>query len=47
MEAENLVIAAQNGDNDAFFKLISFIKEKMYHTAYCYLKNENDALEAV
>lgn len=47
MEAENLVIAAQDGDDDAFFKLISSIKEKMYHTAYCYLKNENDALEAV
>jgi RNA polymerase sigma-70 factor (TIGR02954 family) len=47
MEVESLVIAAQNGDDDAFFKLISSIKEKMYHTAYCYLKNENDALEAV
>lgn len=47
MEVESLVIAAQNGDDNAFFELISSIKEKMYHTAYCYLKNETDALEAV
>ena len=47
MDEESLVTAAQNGDDDAFFNLISSTKEKMYHTAYCYLKNENDALEAV
>lgn len=42
-----LVQAAKNGDEDAFFQLISAQKEKLYRMAFSYLKNETDALEAV
>lgn len=47
MNDEELVRAAQKGDDEAFYKLISSNKDKLYNMAYCYLKNEQDALEAI
>ena len=47
MNDEAIVKAAQNGDDDAFFKLISNNKDKMFSIAYSYFKNELDSLEAV
>lgn len=44
---EDLVKLAQKGDDEAFYELISSHKDKLYNIAYCYLKNEQDALEAV
>lgn len=44
---EDLIKAAQRGDDEAFYKLISAHKDKLYNVAYCYLKNEQDALEAI
>jgi RNA polymerase sigma factor (sigma-70 family) len=47
MNDEALVKAAQNGDDDAFLKLISNNKDKMFSIAYSYFKNEQDSLEAI
>lgn len=47
MGNEELVMKAQKGDEEAFYKLIYSIKDKLYSIAYCYLKSESDALEAV
>lgn len=47
MCTETLVKAAQKGDNDAFFMLIASYKDNLYNIAFCYLKNEHDALEAI
>ena len=44
---EELVNSAKAGDNEAFYSLISLYKSKLYNTAYCYLKNEVDSLEAI
>lgn len=44
---EELVRKAQQGDRDAFYEIISVSGEKLYKTAYSYLKNEHAALEAV
>ena len=44
---EDLVKLAQQGDNEAFYKLISDDSEKLYNIAYCYFKNQMDSLEAV
>lgn len=44
---EELVKMAQLGDKDAFYKIISESKERLYKTAYSYLKDEHAALEAV
>ncbi|MGL4991702.1 MAG: sigma-70 family RNA polymerase sigma factor [Sarcina sp.] len=38
---------AQKGDSDSFYKLIEPIKDKLYKIAYTYMKNENDAMDAV
>ncbi|MDD1505404.1 sigma-70 family RNA polymerase sigma factor [Lysinibacillus sp. CNPSo 3705] len=40
-----LVKRAKKGDTEAFQMLIHEEKEKMYRTAYVYMRNENDALE--
>lgn len=47
MNDEDLVKAAQNGDVEAFYKLIVDYKDKLYNTSYCYLKSEQDTLEAI
>ncbi|SDX03730.1 sigma-70 family RNA polymerase sigma factor [Paenibacillus sp. CF384] len=47
MDNELLALAAKRGDDAAFYSLITQHKDKLYRIAYSYLKNENDALEAV
>lgn len=47
MNEEELVIAAQSGDNEAFYSLVSLYSENLCKIAYCYLKDQNEALEAV
>lgn len=47
MVDEMLVKAARKGDEEAFYRLITAQKEQLYNIAYCYLKNEQDALEAI
>lgn len=47
MGDEGLVKLAQKGNDEAFYRLIADNKDKLYNIAYCYLKNEHDALEAI
>ncbi|MGG4442013.1 sigma-70 family RNA polymerase sigma factor [Brevibacillus fortis] len=47
MNLEQLVSHAKNGDDDAFFQLVSLHKEQLYKIAYAFLRNETDALEAI
>lgn len=44
---EQLVSRAKNGDDDAFFQLVSLHKDQLYKIAYAFLRNETDALEAI
>jgi RNA polymerase sigma factor (sigma-70 family) len=44
---EELVPAAQQGDDGAFYQLIHNHREKLYKVAYAFLRNETDALEAI
>lgn len=44
---EELVKAAQKGDSEAFYQLISEDIQKLYKIAYYYFKNQTDALEAI
>ncbi|WP_287022724.1 sigma-70 family RNA polymerase sigma factor [Cohnella sp.] len=41
------VLAAQRGDDDALYALISSVRMKLYAIAYAYLRDEADALEAI
>lgn len=47
MSTEELVLAAQRGEHEAFHRLVSADKMKLYRIALAYLKNETDALEAI
>jgi len=47
LELNELVTAAQNGDDEAFYELMSSCKHQLYRIAYSYLRSEQDALEAV
>ncbi|WP_019640591.1 sigma-70 family RNA polymerase sigma factor [Paenibacillus fonticola] len=47
MEEKQWADAACRGDEEAFHKLVSSQKRKMYGIAYSYLNNEADALEAI
>lgn len=47
MSEEELVLAAQRGDNEAFYKLMSLYSKSLYKIAYSYLESEQDALEAI
>ena len=47
MKEINLVEQAQKGNQDAFIQLMNVYKESLYRTAFAFLKNEQDALEAV
>lgn len=44
---EMLVIKAKKGDKDSFAEIISEVKNQAYKIAFCYLKNEDDSLDAV
>lgn len=43
----DLVRAARRGDDHAFFELVSMHKSQLYRMAWTYLRQEQDALEAV
>ena len=45
MEITKLVHRAKKGNDGAFEQLISFVREKLYRTAYTYVRNEQDALD--
>ena len=47
MDGIVLLKAAKKGDSEAFFQLFSKHKEKLYRIALSYLKNEQEALEAI
>ncbi|MDZ5474190.1 sigma-70 family RNA polymerase sigma factor [Bacillus sp. 31A1R] len=47
MDKQKLIKASKAGDDDAFYQLIVENKEKLYKIAYSYLRNEEDALEAI
>ncbi|USK35283.1 sigma-70 family RNA polymerase sigma factor [Bacillus sp. F19] len=47
MTDPNLAQKAVNGDDGAFLLLMKQHKEQLYRTAFMYLKNETDSLEAV
>ncbi|MDQ0273007.1 sigma-70 family RNA polymerase sigma factor [Cytobacillus purgationiresistens] len=47
MEKIKLVKKAISGNDAAFLKIIHEVKLDLYKTAFAYLRNENDALEAV
>lgn len=47
MNSEELVRAAQQGDDEAFFQLLAAEKERLYRIAFAYLRNETEALEAI
>lgn len=47
MKTEEIVLLAKQGDEDAFFFLVSTEKERLYRIAIAYLKNETEALEAI
>ncbi|MGD6793279.1 RNA polymerase sigma factor [Metabacillus indicus] len=47
MTDPTLAKAAIGGDDRAFLLVMKQHKEQLYRTAYLYLKNENDAIEAV
>lgn len=47
MEDEQIVNCAINGDDDAFLILMNTHRIALYKTALAYLRNEDDALEAV
>lgn len=44
---EILVIKAKKGDKNSFAEIISEVKKQAYKIAFCYLKNEDDSLDAV
>jgi RNA polymerase sigma-70 factor (ECF subfamily) len=47
MTIEEQVLAAQSGDEQAFYELIHSERMRLFRIAYSYLKNEEDAVEAV
>lgn len=47
MTTEQLVLAAKQGDDKAFFQLVSAEKERLYRIAFSYLRDETEALEAL
>ena len=47
VETEQLVKAAKKGDKEALVKLIMLQKEDYYKLAYIYMKNKEDALDAM
>lgn len=47
MDVHQLLEASKKGDSDAFFMLVTMQKEQLYRIALAYLKNEQEALEAI
>ncbi|MFJ7953395.1 sigma-70 family RNA polymerase sigma factor [Lysinibacillus sp. NPDC096418] len=47
MDEITLVKRAMAGDEAAFLQVLKIYENTMYRTAYAYLKNEHDAIEAV
>ncbi|MCM3719461.1 RNA polymerase sigma factor [Fictibacillus phosphorivorans] len=47
METEQLVRKAVKGNDDAFLQLIHIYKVDLYKTALSFLRNEEEALEAI
>lgn len=47
MNRHTLVQQAKEGSEEAFFDLVAMHKERLYRIAVAYLKNEEDALEAI
>ncbi|AJD90498.1 hypothetical protein JMA_11810 [Jeotgalibacillus malaysiensis] len=47
MDLEKIASDAVSGDEDAFVMLMKAFKADLYRTAYAYLKNEQDAVDAV
>ncbi|GAF66081.1 putative RNA polymerase [Bacillus sp. TS-2] len=47
MGMEQLVQKAKDGDDEAFLELMGSLKIDLYKTALAYLRNEEDALEAI
>lgn len=47
MEINDLVKSAVNGNDDAFYQLVSCKKDMLYRTAFSYVKNKEDALDIV
>lgn len=45
MDIKDLVQKAKKGDDEAFEQLISSVRQKLYRTAYAYVRNEQDALD--
>jgi len=45
MDIAKLVKNAKKGDDEAFEELIGSVREKLYRTAYAYVRNEQDALD--
>lgn len=44
MDQAKLVQKAKKGDDDAFEQLTGSVRQKLYRTAYAYVRNEQDAL---
>src|SRR5699024_3006731 len=47
MDQTTMLKAAKKGDSEAFIQLLETQKEQIYRIAFAYLKNEQDALEAI
>ncbi|CAM3476659.1 sigma-70 family RNA polymerase sigma factor [Cytobacillus oceanisediminis] len=47
MAIDQLVLKAKEGDDEAFLQIISVLKIDLYKTALSYLRNEEDAIEAI
>lgn len=47
MTQNELIVKAQQGDDDAFYLSISEHTTQLYRIAYSYLNNEHDSLEAI
>ncbi|WP_419392778.1 sigma-70 family RNA polymerase sigma factor [Cytobacillus praedii] len=45
MDVEKLVQKAKKGNDEAFELLISSVRNKLYRTAFSYVRNEQDALD--
>jgi RNA polymerase sigma-70 factor, ECF subfamily len=45
MDIVKLVQHAKKGNDEAFEQLVSSVREKLYRTAYTYVRNEQDALD--
>ncbi|MCL1697163.1 MULTISPECIES: sigma-70 family RNA polymerase sigma factor [unclassified Lysinibacillus] len=45
MDLAKLVKKAKKGDDEAFEQLIGSVRQKLYRTAYAYVRNEQDALD--